>query len=105
VKPYYSEEEPVPEVLEENHDQPALEGESDSDIIVVDTPQPRRGRGRPKGSRNRRHSADFEEQFIAAIEGEVELSMAFMTAKEKADFDLAKQLRKEGRITTPGAPF
>ena len=31
--------------------------------------------------------------------------MAFMTAKEKADFELAKQLRKEGRITTPGAPF
>jgi len=38
VKPYYSEEEPVQEVLEENHDQPALEGESDSDTIVVDTP-------------------------------------------------------------------
>ena len=31
--------------------------------------------------------------------------MAFMTAKEKADFKLAKQLRKEGRIITPGAPF
>ena len=31
--------------------------------------------------------------------------MAFMTAKEKADFELAKQLRKIGRITTPGAPF
>src|SRR6266581_9436030 len=31
--------------------------------------------------------------------------MAFITAKEKADFKLAKQLRKEGRITTPGAPF
>ena len=31
--------------------------------------------------------------------------MAFMTAKEKADFELAKQLRKEGRITTLGAPF
>ena len=53
MKPYYSEEEPVPEVLEENHDQPALEGESDSDTIVVDVPQPRRGRGRLKGSRNR----------------------------------------------------
>ena len=31
--------------------------------------------------------------------------MAFITAKEKADFKLAKQLRKEGRITTLGAPF
>ena len=28
-----------------------------------------------------------------------------MTAKEKANFKLAKQLQKEGRITTPGAPF
>ena len=31
--------------------------------------------------------------------------MAFMTAKEKADFELAKQLWKKGHITTPGAPF
>ena len=31
--------------------------------------------------------------------------MAFITAKEKADFKLAKQLQKEGRITTPRAPF
>ena len=31
--------------------------------------------------------------------------MAFMTAKEKADFKLAKQLWKESHITTPGAPF
>ena len=31
--------------------------------------------------------------------------MAFITAKEKTDFKLTKQLQKEGRITTPGAPF
>jgi len=31
--------------------------------------------------------------------------MAFITTKEKANFELAKQLRKEGRIITPGAPF
>jgi len=31
--------------------------------------------------------------------------MAFITAKEKANFKLAKQLRKEGRIITLGAPF
>ena len=31
--------------------------------------------------------------------------IAFITAKEKADFKLAKQLQKEGRIITPGAPF
>ena len=31
--------------------------------------------------------------------------MAFITAKEKADFKFTKQLQKEGRITTPRAPF
>jgi len=31
--------------------------------------------------------------------------MAFMTAKEKTDFKLAKQLQKESRITTSRAPF
>src|SRR6266704_1020965 len=31
--------------------------------------------------------------------------MAFMTTKEKADFKLVKQLRKEGRIITLRAPF
>jgi len=31
--------------------------------------------------------------------------MAFITAKEKADFKLAKQLQKEGHIITLGAPF
>jgi len=31
--------------------------------------------------------------------------MAFITAKEKADFKLIKQLQKEGYITTPGTPF
>ena len=102
VKPYYKDDssKPLQDALEdaledapeENRDQRALEGDYDSDTIVVDVPQPRRGRGRPKGSRNRQHLADFEEQFIATIEGRVKLSMAFMTAKEKADFELAKQL-------------
>ena len=53
-------------------------------------PQPRRGRGRPKGLRNRQYLVDFEEQFIVAIKGRVELLMAFIIAKEKADFKLAK---------------
>ena len=55
-------------------------------------PQPRRGRGRPKGLRNCQHLVDFEEQFIAAIKGKVELLMAFIIAKEKTNFKFAKQL-------------
>ena len=31
--------------------------------------------------------------------------MAFMIAKEKTDFELVKQLQKEDRIITLGAPF
>ena len=31
--------------------------------------------------------------------------MAFITAKKKTNFKLIKQLQKEGRITTLGAPF
>ena len=62
------------------------------DIIVVDIPQLRRGRGRLKGSQNHQHFIDFEEQFIAAIKGRVELLIAFITVKEKADFKLTKQL-------------
>jgi hypothetical protein len=31
--------------------------------------------------------------------------MAFIIAKEKADFEFAKQLQKEGYIIALGAPF
>ena len=48
---------------------------------------------------------DQEEHFIAAILDETELTMVFMTAKEKSDYELALKLRREGRITTAGAPF
>ena len=55
-------------------------------------PQPQRSRGCLKESRNHQYLIDFEEQFVTATENGVELSMAFITAKEKADFELAKQL-------------
>ena len=53
-------------------------------------PQLRRGRGCLKGLRNRQHFVDFEEQFIAAIKGRVKLLIAFIIAKEKANFKFAK---------------
>jgi hypothetical protein len=52
--------------------------------------QLRCGRGRPKGSQNRQHLVDFKEQFITAIKSKDELLMAFIIAKEKANFKLAK---------------
>jgi len=115
VKPYYKDNSSEPlqdvsenvseDVLEENHDQHAPEGNYDFDIIVVNVPQPQCSRSHPKGSWNCQHLINFKEQFIAVTENGVELLMAFITAKEKADFKLTKQLWKEGCITTPGAPF
>ena len=96
IKPYYKDDsyEPVQDAPEdapeENHDQRAPEGDYDPDTIVVDVPQLRRGRGRPKGSRNRQYLVDFEEQFVTTIESRVELSIAFITAKEKANFKLIR---------------
>jgi len=52
--------------------------------------QPRRGRGRLKGLQNRQYLVDFKKQFVAAIENRVKLLMAFITAKEKTNFKLAK---------------
>ena len=62
------------------------------DTIVVDILQPRRGRGCLKGLQNRQYLINFKEQFITAIKGRVKLLIAFITAKEKADFKLTKQL-------------
>ena len=55
-------------------------------------PQPQYSKGRLKGSQNRQYFINFKEQFIATIKGRVELSIAFITVKEKADFKLIKQL-------------
>jgi hypothetical protein len=105
-----------------DQDQADQVSQSDDNRIIVEDNQPkRRGRGRPLGSRNksrpminvrrsnRQHFIedieDFDDQFIIAIIEELETSMAFMTNKEQADMELSIKLRKEGIITTPGAPF
>ena len=55
-------------------------------------PQPQRGKGRPKGSRNRQYLINFEEQFVAATKNKVELLIPFIITKEKANFKFTKQL-------------
>ena len=80
------------DALEENYNKYALEGDYNSNTIVVDIPQPQHSRGRLKGSRNHQYLIDFEEQFIAAIKGKIKLLIAFIIAKEKANFKLIKQL-------------
>ena len=53
-------------------------------------PQLWHGRGYLKGLRNRQHLINFKEQFIASTKNRVELLIAFIIAKEKANFKLAK---------------
>ncbi|GAB0132188.1 hypothetical protein EsDP_00000631 [Epichloe bromicola] len=48
---------------------------------------------------------DQEEALIEEIATEGMPSVAFLTAKEEADWNLALQLCQEGKITTPGMPF
>jgi len=63
--------------------------------ISMETPQPKRGRGRPR--KTQRQNQVFTQ--------ETDVSEAFLSSKEQADAILAAQLRAEGKITTPGAPF
>jgi hypothetical protein len=63
-----------------------------------DTPEgltpPKRGRGRPR-----------KVQPAQVFLQETDVCEVFLTNKEQADAALAVQLRAEGKITTPGAPF
>ncbi|KAJ5544720.1 hypothetical protein N7535_006892 [Penicillium sp. DV-2018c] len=115
VKPYYREE------LVESA---AEDCQGDEDVAATEPEEPieaqRRGRGRPPRSRNRpkpqvavrrsnRRQAtdteDAEDQFTNAIQEGRDISMTFMTNKERADMELSVKLRNEGVITTPGSPF
>jgi hypothetical protein len=77
VKPYY--EDPSPEIV------PSLPSEPDI--------PPKRDRGRPQ---------KIQPQVFLC---EVNDFQSFLSTKEQADADLAIQLRAEGKITAPGAPF
>jgi hypothetical protein len=43
--------------------------------------------------------------FTSAVVDDLPVDMVFLTHKEQGDWDLAVKLRREGTITTPGAPF
>jgi hypothetical protein len=125
VKPYYTEIPTAIRQTDQEQDQRSADDRSDGES-ENEEPQPviRRGRGRPPGALNRvvpqaptRRSGrerrvrdldledDFDRQFVSAVLESKQLSMVFMTHKEQADYELSLKLRKEGRITTPGAPF
>jgi hypothetical protein len=100
VKPYY--EDPSPEIIPQMNPVPAtvpsLEPAPHQDdpaeeiIVRTDIPQ-KRGRGRPR---------KIQPQIFLC---EIDDFQSFLTSKEQADAALAIQLRAEGKITTPGAPF
>lgn len=72
--------------------------------LVVENPMLRRGRGRPKGSKNRKRSVaadDDDEEYRPGMQ----YHTTWVTRKEESDMALALQLRAEGKITAPGAPF
>ncbi|KAF4470944.1 Ribonuclease H, partial [Fusarium albosuccineum] len=60
---------------------------------------PERQKKRPRG-RPRRNPTTYAQEANAD-----HLIESFVTHKEKADYELALSLRREGRITTPGRPF
>jgi hypothetical protein len=87
---------------EPDDDPPEVTG----DTIVI-PPVKERTRRRTRGPRlvDPISTSSIDDAFIkAAVEGTT-IDMAFMTAKEEADWQLCLQLRQEGRITTPGRPF
>jgi hypothetical protein len=85
------------------------------DTTVRTEPPQRRGPGRPRKNpeqqqRDTEESTVQEEPPQARRPGRPRKAkergtQAFLTEKEKGDLDLARQLRKDGIITTPGLPF
>jgi hypothetical protein len=88
MKPYYRNEHiiiPSPNSVPENSDDDFRDEEYFPEPKI---PQPRR-RGRPPGSKNKPKNT----------------SAAHITQKEMNNNALAKKLRRNGKITTPGKPF
>lgn len=57
---------------------------------------PRRGRGRPRGSKNKPKTMMTSVQTVGS---------AYITQREQDDLVLAQKLRAAGKISTPGRPF
>ena len=107
---------------ESNEPQPQGSNEDD-EPLPPQRRQPRqiliqkRTKGRPKGSKNKEpkgsiakrrkaiRDVDLETLFVAQVESGGEVTMVFMTQKEKDDYELCLELRRKGTITTPGRPF
>ena len=100
VKPYnrhpdsnkHTESTPVEGPSDGYEDITATPDEAPAPFDYPEPVRPRR-RGRPR-------KVHFNEE-----DGEQAENAAYMTHKERSDYDLAIKLRRDGIITTPGAPF
>ena len=112
VRPYYRDETTSAPDPDDNSTTPDNDDGDGEWIPQEDIPapnEPKKGgkkRGRPPGSKNKpKPAAPKISSIDAAIANGMNLSMAYLTAKEKSDYALSLQLRKEGKITTAGEPF
>lgn len=103
VKPYYTEEN------QETSETPLAQDHSNQ----IETPQetdtnqryPTRTRALPRRFQLLAEQEIFQYDLDAIMFESESLDMAWVTNKEKADLELALELRKEGKITAPGASF
>ncbi|KAI0995993.1 hypothetical protein K3495_g12188 [Podosphaera aphanis] len=107
VKPYYKDDHAEIPTDKNSH--------GDSEPIDLDedewTPHnevadpPKRGRGRSKGSRNKTGLPTIHLNTLNTHPKSMVYYAAMLSAKEKHDLNLSLQLRKEGKVLTPGNPF
>jgi len=107
VKPYYTREEEVDDI----------EQEETTEALTLSQAQSPRPRGGPKGGKNKpkdvttiRRNPDREaneeyDHFVTAFVNQDDIDEVFLTNKEMLDRELSKKLREQGLITTPGQPF
>ena len=107
VKPYYTREEKVDDI----------EQEETTEALTLSQAQSPRPRGRPKGAKNKpkdvtttRRNPDREaneeyDHFVTAFVNQDDIEEVFLTNKEMLDRELLKKLREQELITIPGQPF
>ncbi|KAI1006957.1 hypothetical protein K3495_g1266 [Podosphaera aphanis] len=109
VKPYHTDDFAEKKPSEDNHSDnaEAIDVEEDewTPLDYNPTEPVRRGRGRPKGLKNKNNLPAIQLNTSTSTPlGPPIYHAAMLSAKEQFDMSLSLQLRKEGKITTPGKP-
>jgi hypothetical protein len=100
VKPYYRDE--STEIPADDDDEgDDAEDTRDADWTPDELQPVKKKRGRPVGSRNKPKDMNIDTAMMTSTM----MSVAYLSTKEQTDYELSLRLRKEGKITTAGAPF